>query len=226
MSDETPKRNPVPEDSVERFMVIILSMTEAFGIDEIPEVNRYVTLLDEAVQRHLWEQSHTVSPQKRVHQDRKRFIAIFKQRYLEMMDLEYPKDITGVEGKGINQAIKLLKEKNFEVDDYLQWLFDIFFKDEGKRFCPPVIKQVCSNYMLHQFIFNNKEMSEEKKRGKIQELDRKDLSNRVRFLMRSKKISDEDKEKLKASAKQFTAGDIIINDIRKIVEGLEKKYGG
>ena len=39
------EKNPVPEGLEERFIGIIYSMVEPFGIDKIPEVMDYVELL-------------------------------------------------------------------------------------------------------------------------------------------------------------------------------------
>ena len=110
---EEVERAPIPEDRAERFMVIILAMVRDFGIDEIPEVHRQVEQLQEAVERHVWESRHRVSPQRRVHNERKRFISIFRARYLQLTDLEYRRKITPVDSKVINQVNRTLREEGF-----------------------------------------------------------------------------------------------------------------
>jgi len=217
MDDEI-KRTPIPESSVERFMVIVFSMVEDFGIDELPEVYRQVEMLGEAVDRHIWEQRHKVSPQRRVHNDRKRFISIFKARYLQLMDLEYRRKITPVDSKLMNQANRTLRDEGHDAESYLRWLFEEYLVDNPK-FCPPSLKQVCSNFFLHKFIFESRQMGSVQAEQDAQEKEAHDVVSRGRVLLRSG-IGKEDSEKVRKALKDYSEGRIILHELRRLVEAV------
>ena len=119
MKRDNVDRHPVPEDRLERFMGLVYSLVEPFGVDDIPEVHHYVELLGQAVERHIVESKFSVSPQSKMSVERRKYISIFKNRYLHLTDQEYSRAITGVDGKLINQLVKILGENGFEVDEWL-----------------------------------------------------------------------------------------------------------
>ena len=202
-------------------VVYILAME--FGIDEVSEVYHYVELLGEAVARHVFEKHHHMSPQKRVSVDRKRFLAIFKTRYQQQLDLEYSKKFTPVELKLVNQANKVLLQEGFTPDDFLAWIFEEFLVDNPK-FNPPTVKSLCSQFILHSFLNENRELKDSRKR---QELDRKagmDLIQRARGLLRGK-MGDDDKKKVREVLEGYGEQRIMLSELRKVVEGFESTYG-
>lgn len=224
MSKDGSTKHPVPEDRVERFMGVVYVLAEEFGIEDVQEVYHYVELLGEAVARHIFEKYHKVSPQKKVHNDRKRFIAIFKRRYAELLDLEYTKKVTPVEMKLVNQANRMLFKDGFTTDEFLSWAFDDFLV-ENPKFQPPTMKSLCSQFVLHSFFAANRQLKDAKRR---QELDRKagmDLIQRARGLIRSGLEEDHEK-KLKKALKNYGERDIMLSEFRKVVEGLEAAYQG
>jgi hypothetical protein len=179
MSKDGSNKKPVSENRIERFMGVVYVLASEFGIEEeSPEVYHYVQLLGEAVGRHVFEKNHKVSPQKKVHNDRKRFIAIFKTRYQQALDLEYTKAVTPQEGKLINQANKFLLKESFTPDDFLKWLFEEFLV-ENEKFMPPTIKSICSQFMLHSFIAANQELKESRKRQELAKKAAVDLIQRA-----------------------------------------------
>jgi uncharacterized protein YeeX (DUF496 family) len=163
-----------------------------------------------------------MSPQKKVHADRKRFIAIFKTRYAQSFDLEYTKSITPAEGKLINQVNKELLKNGFTADDYLKWIFDDFFIDND-NLGVPTAKSICSQWFLHTFLNANREIKEARKR---QELDKKaglDLIQRARGLIRCD-MESKDVKKVSESMKDYGERRIMLSEFRKVVETLESTY--
>jgi len=204
-------------------MGVVYVLATEFGIEDMQEVYHYVELLGEAVARHVFEETHKVSPQKKVHQDRKRFIAIFKRRYAELLDLEYAKKVTPVEMKLVNQANRFLLKEGFTTDEFLAWVFDDFLVD-NPNFQPPTMKSLCSQFVLHSFLAANQTIREAKKR---QELDRKvgmDLIQRARGLIRGG-IGEDHEKKLKKALQGYGDRDIMLSEFRKVVEELEATYG-
>jgi hypothetical protein len=216
------KKYPLPPNQAEKFMAMVYALADVMDIEKIPNVYHYVELLGESVARHAFETHHKMSPQKKVHSDRKRFIAIFKTRYQQLLDLEYTKKITPVEGKLINQANKALLKEGFTPDDFLKWFFEDFLIDNPK-FRPPTIKSMCSQFVLHTFLDENQALREAKKR---QELDKKlglDLIQRARGLRRSS-IDKKDDEKLKEVLDDYSKRRIMLSEFRKVVESMEATY--
>lgn len=218
------KKTPVSSDKVERFMGVVYVLAEEFGINDIDEVYHYVELLGEAAARYSFEQSHKMSPQKKVHSDRKRFIAVFKTHYEQTYDLEYTKKIAPTEGKLIHQANKMLSNEGFTADEYLKWVFDQFIPDNSGLGIP-TIKSVCSHWFLHSFITSNQELRKAKKRREMSRKEGMDLIQRARGLLRGE-ISEADQKNLKVSLKKYGDRDIMLSDFRKTVQELEKKYNG
>ena len=223
MSKGSSSKHPVSEDRVERFMGIVYVLSQEFGINEIPNIQHYVELLGEAVARHSFEKNHKMSPQKKVHADRKRFIAIFKTRYAQLLDLEYRKKITPAEGKLVNQVNKELLKQQFTPDEFLAWLFDNFLVDNPK-FSPPTIKSVCSQFVLHTFFTENREVREAKKRHELNRKSGMELIQRARGLLRSE-MSGSHEKKVREALKAYADRDIMLAEFRKVVEEMEATYG-
>ena len=216
------KKKPVSENGPERFMSVVYVLAREFGIDEFPQVYHYVELLGDAVNRHVFEQHHKMSPQKKVHNDRRRFIAIFKTRYQQFLDLEYAKKVTPVDAKLINQANRGLLKEGFTPDEYLTWVFDTFLVD-NPNFSPPTIKSLCSQFILHSFFTENKELREAKKRQERQKKEGLDLIQRARGLLREA-LSEADEKKVRKAVKDYSSRDIMLSEFRKVVEKLEATH--
>lgn len=221
MSKE-PKRVPIPEDNIERFMTLMWSMVEPCGIDQHPEIMHYVELLSQQVDHHMFTKKNPVSPQKKVHDDRKRFIRIFKQRYFLAYDLEHSQRLTGADGKMINQANKCLKEAGFDCDEYLKWVFETFLVDNPK-FAPANIRQCCGNFVLHKFIVEHKDVREERNKEDKKKKDAMSLIAKGQKMIRdAQDIGDKKfEEKVVSVLKDFRDKRIMLVDFRKEIFALE-----
>jgi len=222
MSKDGSTKHPVPDDNAEKFMGMVYVMAEMCGIEDIPNVYQQVELLGESVARHVFEKNHKVSPQKKVHNDKKRFIVIFKARYVQIMSLEYTKTITPAEGKLINQTNRFLKNEGFSCDDYLQWLFEDFLVD-NPHFRPPTMKSICAQFFLHSFIIANKDLKDNRKRQERNKKSGLDLISRGRVLLREG-MPKEDDEMMRKTLKDYGEQRIILTELRKVIEGFENKH--
>lgn len=221
--DTSNKKHPIQGSSVEQFMTMVWTLADTYGIEDISEdVYHHIELLNDAVGRYLFETS-TKSPQKKASEDRKKFIAIFCERYQQLVDLPYNRNsISSAEGKMISQVNKRLRDKGFSVEEYLDWVFDTFL-EENPKFRPPTIKSICSNFILGKFMTANEELREARKRKQKDEAAAKDLINRAKVLMRSD-LPKEDNDKLKTTLKGFSEKNVAISELRQVVEELEKKH--
>ena len=220
MSKKTEKR-AVPEDGIQRFMQIVLSLVEAFGVDLEDDVYHYVILLQKSVERHIFNQRHSgVSRNTKEKRKVRQFIAIFKQRFLQLVDCEYGDKSSPIDGRLIKSVIEKVEEAGLTVEGYLQWTFDDFLPNNPK-FIPPNIRQICANHFVVSFIYEKRgELKEARERG-IEEKDIVDLANRARALLKSSSISEDAKNNLKKSLKKTRGGDIILEELRAEIERLE-----
>jgi hypothetical protein len=213
------ERVPVPEDHIERFWSIILSMVEPFGVDKVPGVFRQVEALGQSVERYQVEKRFNVSPKKRIHADRKQFIAIFKSRYLQLTDFEYSRAITGIDGRMIGQVCKELQKREIEIAFYLKWLFEEFLVD-NEKFCPPTFKFACSALAWEKFLFTNRERLKSQKQEDKATKEALEYIQRARVLIRNATDSGE-RKKITETIKAFGDGRIMIAELRKFVERRE-----
>ena len=212
----------VPDNTLQKFMGMVWVLADMSEIDEDSEIYHHIKLLGDAVARQVFESIHKVSPQKKVHNDRKRFIIIFKTHYFQLLDLEYARKITQMDAKNINQVIRELVQNGFTIDEYLAWLFEDFLI-ENDKFRITTIKSVCSSFFVHSFIDQNRDIQEARKRQKVDDLAGTDLINRGRVLLREKML-DKDHEKMRKAIKDFGERCIMLVDLRKVVLDLEKQY--
>ncbi len=214
-------KSPVSEDNIERFFGMVVNLADVFGVEEVPDVSHYVDLLGEAVARYAFEKTHKTSPQKKVHDDRRRFIAIFKSRYRMEMDLEYSKQITPIEGKIINQTNKLLQAEGFSPEDFLAWIFDTFLV-ENPKFRPPTIKSICSQFIMHSFITTNRELAQAHKKEELSKKEGMDLINRGRVVLRTDDADPAHVEKVRDMLKGYSERRIMLPELRQAIEAAEK----
>jgi hypothetical protein len=221
MKRDSVDRHAVPEDRLERFMGLVYSLVEPFGIEEVPEVYHYIELLGQAIERHIAESRFTGSPQGRLSVDRRKFISIFKNRYLSTTDLEYTRAITGIDGRLINQLNKALEDNGFEVDEYLTWLFDSFLS-ENPKFNPPSIKFACSNFAVEKFLYEHKDKIKQRREDKIRKKESMDLISRARILIRHYQDNAEMKNIIVDVLKGYRDGGIMLEKMRSEIERIEK----
>ena len=223
MKRDNVDRHAMPEDRLERFMGLVYSLVEPFGVDKVPEVQHYVELLGQAIERAVVESKFNGgSTQHRMTADRRKFIAIFKNRYVALTDLEYNRAITGIDGKMIGQLITILVDKGFEVDEYLAWLFDDFLS-ENPKFCPPTIKFACGSLAVEKFMFLHKDQIKQKKEEQVRKKMSLDLISRARVLIRTFANDEDMKKNIAEVLRGYRDGSIMLEKMRLDIEAIERK---
>jgi len=218
------QRNPVPEDPVQGFSMMVYLLAHQLGIDKTPEIFNYVEMLTEACSRYVFEQHNQIPPQRKADKERKTFIVVFKARYLQLTDFEYDRPITGVDGKLIKQVTTVLESKSFTTDEFLGWVFDIFL-DENPKFCPPSIKSVCSSFVMDKFLYEHRDKIKERHENSLHQKEGIALINRARVLMREAKeaANEPEREKIKKIMLDYRDRNIMLGEFRKKIEDLERK---
>lgn len=90
--------------------------------------------------------------------ERKRFIAYYKQKFLECTDLECKEEINSTTMALVIITVDQLIKEGSGAIEYLNWVFDEFLADEkNKTFMPPTMKLLFSNFLKTKYLFINKD---------------------------------------------------------------------
>jgi hypothetical protein len=197
-----------------------MTAAAATGMNECDSIMHYIQLSIEEARRFRYNTTHPQSQDKKLDLERSRFFAIFKAKYLELTDIEYPRAFTDVEAKMVKQLNESLLEKNFTCDEFLSWLFDVFLPVETK-FSPPAIKFACSGWVVNRFLFENKDVMKLKAEQVVRQKQVIDLVNRARVLIRQSKTK-ENAEEIKNFIKKYQS-DGIMSVLRDKVEFFENQ---
>ena len=190
------------------------------GADKCEAAAHYLRLHFEELDRFSFNQTHPKSMDKKLDIEKNRFFAIFKTKYLELTDIEYTKTYTDVEAKMVKDLTGSLLSKGFTCDEFLGWLFDVFLPVEPK-FSPPMVKFVCSGFVVNRFLFENKDVMKQKQEAALRQKEVLDLISRARILIRQSSSKEEAEEVKKFIKKYSEEG--IISVLRDSVELFEKK---
>ncbi len=207
------KTNP---DRYTRFIDVVDELADVYGVCDSIDIQHHIQILRKAIEQHLFAIQSGVSGKK---QDSKRkFIAIFQNRYREFTDLEYPKAVTSIEAKAIETTIKKLEEQEAFVEDYLDWFFEKFLP-ENKKFAPPNIKLLCGDFLLQKFFYTCKDLITQRKKNKLQAIEEVDLYNRLRSIVR-----ETGNNELMQIVKDFQKGAIMFDEFRVKIVLLEQEH--
>lgn len=84
----------------------------------------------------------------------RKFISIYKQKYLELTDFTCEEKFTGATFVIIGNVIQKFLENMSGAEEYLNWLFDDYFREPGnKNLLPPNLKLVLSNFVINKYLF-------------------------------------------------------------------------
>lgn len=88
----------------------------------------------------------------------KKFIAIYRSRYMELTDYECEETFNGTTFVIISNFVKKLAEAGSNVDEYLTWIFETFLKNPAnKHLCPPNIGLIICDNIKNKFLFEMKD---------------------------------------------------------------------
>jgi len=115
--------------------------------------------LDRKMGRKKAKEKKSVEVENTEHEDVRKFIALFRDRYAQETDMEYRTKLNPDEIGVIRSIVKKLRDKKVDIDDYLGWVFDVFFDDPANRekFAPPMIKLVCGTFMASKYFMSNRD---------------------------------------------------------------------
>lgn len=162
------KRNPVTPEGL-----LLKNLGLFFGLIKSTAVRHDINVLCETLRGELGRQRKQGPKRTSVGGTERFFVAFFKQKYLELVDLEYRYPVKGEDFLMIKTTIQKLNEHNVRIDTYLTWVFDVFFADEFNMKSPPTLKRVCGNRILGSFMMQNRQKIQTNRRT-VQQEDRED----------------------------------------------------
>ena len=92
--------------------------------------------------------------------DKKRFVALFKKKYVEYAKMEYEDPISPVVQVNMARAIERIKREGGNIPEYIEWFFNEFLSTEynkGKWGSPPYVSTACQTFIVSQYLFNMKD---------------------------------------------------------------------
>lgn len=100
-----------------------------------------------------------VAPENLSSSEKRKFIALFKQKYLEYSDLVYNGTIDSATLFIVGNLVQRLLSEGSNSLEYLNWFFDEFMREEynKQKFAPPSIKIATSNFVVDKYLFQNKD---------------------------------------------------------------------
>lgn len=93
-----------------------------------------------------------------ISKERRIFIAIFKQKYLQFIDLKYEKQLTPASNKVLTSTLERLLSQGSNSQQYLQWLWNDFFTiQKNKKYLPCDILFSCNSWIVDKFLYQKKD---------------------------------------------------------------------
>jgi len=220
----SPKRSPV---RIESFLI------NAIGVSW-PQINNknirlQMNILAEMLQEELNKKSG--KKQSRVNkaidaedsegEKIKFFIAYHRQRYIQETDVEYKSKISPQEIGMIKAVVKKMTDKEVSIEDYLSWVFDVFYDDDyNKGRYIPMINFVCGTFLVTKFFMQNQPKIRKNKIESEKKSRRDVVRNHAKRLFRR----TQDKAIQKRMEMEWD-GTITLGDLKKFLENYESENG-
>ena len=125
-----------------------------------PKVNvALTTLMNELkIAKALKDAGETDSDEESITAEKRKFIAFFKKKHLESLSMEFNDTITPINQVNIARVITTLKAEGGKYVEFIEWFFDEYCAlEENKKFLPPEINFMCSNFIVKKYIFTMKD---------------------------------------------------------------------
>jgi len=114
------------------------------------QMNLLAELLQESLNKKLGrkvKKEEKKSDDQTENDDIRKFIAVFRDRYVLETDMEYKSQIPPAEIGMIKAMVKKLADKSVGIEEYMDWIFDVFFEDKyNKEKFVPGIKLVTGTF--------------------------------------------------------------------------------
>jgi len=153
--------------------------------------------------------------------DVRKFIATFRDRYAYETDMEYKSKISPEEIGMMKAMVKKLRDKEVDIEEYMDWIFDDFFEDEKNRnkFVPS-IKLVTGTFLASKFFMQNRDRLRRRKVAVESKSRRDAVRNHGKILFRKTK-----EEKIQIWLRWEKEKTITTEDLEDYLKKYEEEIG-
>jgi len=207
------------EARYKRFHLWLVEMSTLYGVVDDPELRDVIHILLEKLENRISanKEQEEGKRKKKV----RSFFAIFKQKYLQLTDLEYFGGFKATEAKIIEGLIGKLEQNGATMEEYLKWLFDEFYIN--KEQLSPNIPLSVSNSVLQEFMYKNAAKLKNRKQAKEAIEEEELLLRRAGVLIRSSK--DEGfKQEVVTLLKHYQKSECNLPEFRLELKKLSEKF--
>ena len=163
-----------------------------------------------------------ISAPKTEQDDLRKFIALFRDRYAHETDMEYKSKLNPDEIGMIRGMVKKLRDKEVDIDEYLNWIFDDFYNDDyNRRKFSPTIKLICGTFLAAKFFMNNRDRFRKRRIATEEKSIRETIRQHGKILFR--KTNDPEIQKMLRWEDSDTIG---TQELERYLKDYEEKTSG
>ena len=211
------------ESSLTECIMLVKTLCKRYGLDN-GKTGHFIEMWEQEVNRRIFEMGHGTNTQHRKVTERKKYFCVFKTRYLQANDFEYPADaISAIDCKLVDSFVEKLTEKGFTIEEHLAWYFDVYLTENPAMRPATIPKSVC-NYSYAAFMTANAGKIKQHKEEQKEVSDLLSWIERAKVLIRNSKTAEES-EKVKEILKEFKERRIILVEFKDKLREIEKQRG-
>lgn len=151
----------------------------------------------------------------------RRFIAIYKKKYMEMTDMECDEAIDGTTCVILKSVCKQLIDQSSNVSEFLTWVFDDYYKrPEMEKHMPPCIKFTVGKMTMKKFFYEHRD------KLKIRKKDLGESEQRLELMKIAVELYKEvPNPELQDVLSQISKNKISLTKAKNFLEELAKNNG-
>lgn len=219
--DVTIQRTPVPDGKERQFLMVMAMIATQYDVFRIPGVEHHFNAMCGEVERFVYEKEHPHINTKKENSARVHFAKIFRERYYQYVDREYPKALLPVDFKKIESLLERLEESHSTADEYLEWIFEDYLP-RNSSLGVPFIGTVCGSLFLENYCLAHKDLIKDKKKSSAEQQATIDLFSRMRSAAR-KLNTPETIQSARDMITAFKNGNLLLPDFIKKIDAMEQQ---
>lgn len=211
-------RVPFPTDNFKQFLQLFLLLSEKYEITKDTKVANACQMFVEALVKKTLNDDSNENGQGR---EIRKFFAVYNDKYKTIVGQANEQKSGPREINLIMDLIVNLNSKSFVVDEYLNWFFDEFLKNNPKMI-PPTFNLCASTNILSKFMYEKAELMKSRQDQDYNKKQLKDLIGRTRVLLRIFKEKNLDTSDIAERLTKLREGKIDVDELKGFVERVER----
>lgn len=194
------------------------------GVNKDSNVEHHLALLVQAIDRVIFNGVNPVDNAKDTNSKVKKFIAIFEKTYEKACGTPYRITHNAKEIRIIEFAIEKVESANGTIEEFIEWFFNDFLirkKDWGTT-----VSSIAQNFIIQEYFKDNASRLERRKSDQVAQIEKADIYNRWRALIRKHGQNPTMMKQLVDLQKQFnednTAGNLNLKVWKEVLIKMEE----